>query len=144
MAASVASAAPLSMPTAAMPLAGPDGLPNQPWWRFWYGLYTRSAATVPYLVGTTISAAGTTQADATPLLAEWNEISAVAANTGVVLNSFGKGFNSVVFNEGVSTLKIYPPVGCAIDALGSNNPYSLASGASRDFYQLTAIEFRSR
>jgi hypothetical protein len=125
-------------------IEGGDGVVTQPWWRFFYGLYTRTAATVPYLVGTALTAAGTTQATATPLTAEWNEITTTAANSGVILDAFGIGLNSLVFNEGVSTLKIYPPVGCSIDALGANNPYSLGSGASRDFYQLTATEFRSR
>ena len=144
MAATVSTGQPLSMPTAQMPIEDGSGVVTQPWWRFFYGLYTRSAATIAYLVGTTITAAGTTQADATALQAEWNEVTSTPANSGVRLNGFGIGFNSLVFNVGGATLKIYPPVGGAIDALGTNNPYSLANGASREFFQLTATAFRSR
>ena len=136
--------APLAMPTAQMPLTDAGGVPSQPWWRFFYGLYTRSAATIPYLVATTITAAGTTQADATQLDSEWNEVSTTPLNSGVVLNPLGAGFNSIVFNQGANPLKIYPPLGCAIDALGANNPYTLAAAGTRDFYQLSATEFRSR
>lgn len=38
---------PLSMPTAAMPIIDKGGFPSQPWWRFFYGLYTRSATGGP-------------------------------------------------------------------------------------------------
>ena len=145
MVATVGTNAPLSMPTAAMPIdEGGQLIASQVWWRFWYGLYKRTAASIPYLVGSGLTATGTTQANALALPSEWNEVTTTASNTGVILNAFGVGFNSIVFNAGANTLKIYPPVGCAIDALGTNNPYSLASGASRDFYQLTATQFRSR
>lgn len=141
--ASVATAAPLSMPTAAMPLAGPDGLPSQPWWRFWYGLYVRNASTIPYLVSTALTAEGTMQSDALPLQSEWNEITSTPANSGVALPNFGTGLNSLVMNFGGAALKVYPPVGAQIDALGINNPYSLANTLSRTFYQITATQFRS-
>jgi hypothetical protein len=131
------------MPTAAMPIVDQAGLPSQPWWRFFYGLYTRSAATIPYLVGSALTASGTTQADALALSAEWNEITSTPAGSGVALNSFGSGFESTVFNVGANALKVYPPIGCSIDALGANAAYSLASGKSQVFYQLSATQFRS-
>lgn len=132
------------MPTAAQPFDGANSIVvSQVWWRFFYGLYKRSAATIPYLVGSGLTAAGTTQATALALQSEWNEITSTPANSGVVLNSFGLGFESTVFNVGGATLKIYPPVGCTIDALGTNNPYPLANNKSQVFYQLTATQFRS-
>lgn len=144
MAAAVGTTQALSMPTAAQPLdeAG-NATVAQVWWRFFYGLYTRSAATIPYLVGSGLTAAGTTQTDATPLLSEWNEITSTPASSGVLLNDFGIGLESTVFNAGGATLKVYPPVGCVIDSLGTNNPYSLANNKSQVFYQLTATQFRS-
>lgn len=127
-----------------MPLTGKDGLPTQVWWRFWFGLFTRNQSTIPYLVETGIAAAGATQATATPLTAEWNEISTTPVNSGVVLDSFGQGFNSTIFNAGANALNVYPPVGCTIDVLAINAAYSLAAGKSQIFSQLSATSFRSQ
>jgi len=142
--ASVATQPPLSMPTQAMPVVDSAGVASQPWWRFFYGLYTRNASTVPYLVATTLTAAGTTQATALALQSEWNAISTTPANSGVRLNDFGVGLTSTVFNGGGAALKVYPPIGAQIDALGVNAPYSLANGKSQVFYQLSATQFRSQ
>lgn len=141
--ASVATQAPLSMPTQGQMLADQDGVVTQPWWRFFFGLYKRNASTIPYLVATALTAEGITQGDALALASEWNEIDSTPANSGVRLANFGAGLNSVVFNFGGATLKVYPPIGAAIDALGANNPYSLVNGLSRTFYQLTDTQFRS-
>lgn len=141
--ASIATQAPLSMPTQGQMLVDQDGVVTQPWWRFLFGLYKRNASTIPYLVATSLVAAGTTQGTALALASEWNEIDSTPVNSGVRLANFGVGLNSVVFNFGGATLKVYPPVGAAIDALGTNNPYSLANGSSRTFYQLTSTQFRS-
>jgi hypothetical protein len=141
--AAVSTNAPLSMPTQQMPILDAGGLTSQPWWRFFYGLYTRSAATIPYLVGTGVVAGGTTQADATPLSSEWNVISMAPANSGVVLNAFGVGFESTIFNKGGASLNVYPPIGCSIDSLAANAPYALANNKTQIFYQLSATEFSS-
>lgn len=142
--ASVATQPPLAMPTESMPVSDNNGIVTQIWWRFFYGLYKRNASTIPYLVGTALTATGTTQADALALTTEWSDVSTTPANSGVRLNNFGVGLNSVVFNNGGATLKVYPTIGASIDALGLNAPYSLANGLDRDFYQLTATQFRSR
>jgi hypothetical protein len=131
------------MPTAAQPLADAEGKPSQVWWRFWYGLLTRSAATVTYLVATALTATGTAQADALQLTAEWNELTTVAANTGVVLFDFGAGLESTVWNAGANSLKVYPPVGSTIDGGAANDPYVLAAGKAQVFYQLDATSFRT-
>jgi len=144
VAAAVSTNTPLAQPVMSMPMVDSKGIVTQLWWRFFLGLFARSAATIPYLVGTGLTAAGTTQATALALQSEWNDVSSTPSNSGVILNAFGIGFNSVVFNEGGATLKVYPPVGCAIDALGTNAAYSLGNNASKDFYQLTATQFRSR
>jgi hypothetical protein len=142
--AAVGTGQPLSQPIQGLALVDKDGIVTQVWWRFFFGLFTRNASTVPYLVSTALTATGTTQADALALESEWNEITSTPANTGVRLSGFGVGLNSVVFNQGGGNLKIYPPVGGAIDALGTDNPFTLANNTVRDFYQLTATQFRSR
>lgn len=141
--ASVATQAPLAMPIQGMPVTDQEGMATQNWWRFFLGLYNRNASTVPYLVATSLTATGTTQANALALQSEWNDISSTPANSGVKLSNFGVGLTSTVFNFGGATLKVYPPIGAQIDALGANNPYSLANGATRTFYQLTTTQFRS-
>lgn len=136
----------LSIPTPQQPLinfAGKDGKPLQIWWRFWNGLYVRSQATVPALLATGLTAAGTTQATAFAMSAEWNEFTTVAANTGALLYNFGAGFASFVWNAGANALKVYPPVGGSIDAIATNGAYSLAAGKAQCFSQLTAIRWRS-
>lgn len=142
--AAVATNAPLSMPTQGMPLIGDDGLPTQPWWRFWYGLFVRNASTIPYLVSTALTAEGTTQADALALASEWNVISSTPANSGARLNAFGIGLDSTVINNGGAALKVYPPIGSQIDALGTNAPYSLADTKIQVFYQVSDTQFYSQ
>jgi len=131
------------MPTPEQPLIQADGLPTWVWWRFWQGLFTRSAATIPYLVALGLTATGTTQGTALQLEAEWNEVTTVAANTGVALFAFGTGFDSRVWNAGANSLKVYPPIGCSIDGGAANAPYALAAGKAQVFSQLSATEWRS-
>lgn len=142
--ASVGTGQPLAQPVATMPLVDKDGMVTQFWWRFFFGLFTRNASTVPYTVSTVLTAAGTTQADALGLLSEWNVVTSTPVNSGVRLNAFGVGLNSLIWNFGGNALKIYPPVGSQIDGLGTNNPYSLADGSSREFFQVTSVSYLSR
>lgn len=144
MAAVTQAQQPLAMPTMAMPIDQEgNAIISQPWWRFLYGLYTRSAASIAYLTSTGLTATGATQATALALTAEWNEITSTPVNTGARITAFGIGLNSLVFNFGGLNLNIYPPVGSQIDALGVNAPYVLSNGVQRNFYQLTATQFRS-
>jgi hypothetical protein len=130
------------MPTADMPLSTtPDQKPSQIWWRFWFALLTRTLQTVQSTVNSTVTAAGTTQADATPLESEWNVVTSTPANTGVLLDGFNVGVSTTVFNEGGLTLKVYPPPGMAIDAIATNGPYSLSNGKLQIFNQVSDTKF---
>lgn len=76
---------------------------------------------------TSVSAAGTTQGTATELSAADNEVTTVGANAGVVLSSkLAPGDEQTVFNAGSNPLKVYPPSGFKINALGSNAAMLLA------------------
>lgn len=104
-----------------------------------------------YAAGTTgdtvevgVTAAGTTQATATVLVANWNEITAVAINAGVMLASLGPGQASELFNEGANALNVYPPVGGQIDALAIDAPYPLPVAKSQQFFQLAPTRWRSQ
>lgn len=101
------------------------------------------ASTAGTTVQTGLVATGTTQATALVLTRGWNEVITTPVNSGVVIPALGVGIESTVFNEGANALKVYPPVGGQIDALGVNIPYSLASGKMQSLFQLTATRWRS-
>ena len=75
-------------------------------------------------VGLALSGAGATQATATALTSDWNQIT---TNGGVILPVLTGGQAVLVANEGGGNSNIYPPVGSQIDALGVNAPYVLAT-----------------
>lgn len=86
-----------------------------------------------YLTETGISAAGTTQATATILRAQYSDVSTVTSGSGVALsNQMSPGRIQTVFNSGANALKIYPPyVGgnglFGINALAVNGSITLAT-----------------
>ena len=76
---------------------------------------------------TSISAAGTTQGTATELTATDNELTTVAAGSGVALASaLASGDSQTVFNAGANAVKVYPPSGMKINSLAANAPMTLA------------------
>lgn len=88
-----------------------------------------SAIQAQAIVGTvaTVSAAGTTQANAANLPADLNNVNVVGAGSGVILPAMNPGDEITVHNGQVTNaLLLYPPVGAAINALGANASYSIA------------------
>ena len=80
------------------------------------------------LTGTSISAAGTTQATATVLLAQDNEVTTVASGAGVVVSPlFNPGEEMTIFNAGANALTVYPRLGLKINALPVNAGFSLGT-----------------
>lgn len=87
--------------------------------------------------GDALTAAGTTISDALQITKTWNNISTVAASTGVKLfdpsdaNSTPTsivGFQICIRNGGANNLKVYPPTsGDQINALGAGNPATVTS-----------------
>lgn len=79
-------------------------------------------------VGTSLSAAGTTQGTATELVNADSEVTTVSSGAGVVLSSKGTpGDTQTVFNAGANPLKIYPPSGMSINTLTANLPMTLGT-----------------
>ena len=79
------------------------------------------------LTGTGISAAGTTQATATTLRAQENEVTTVASGAGVVMDPLLSASEiQTVFNASSTALKVYPPSGMQINGLPSNTAMILA------------------
>lgn len=78
-----------------------------------------------------LSAAGTTQATATPVTTDIAMFGTVALSTGAVLKS-DIGVKTV-FNGGANALLVYPPVGGTINAGAANASFSVAIGKSAQF-----------
>lgn len=92
------------------------------------GLPTPQALCICKDVSASVSAAGTTQGTATELTAADNEVTTVAASSGVVLSSkLAAGDEQTVFNAGANPLKVYPPSGFKINSLPSNAAMTLAT-----------------
>ena len=89
--------------------------------------------------------AGGGQASATAVTAEVNVVATVAsAGDSVKLPVASLGARLLVFNSGANASDVFPASSGAIDALGTNNAYSLAAGASREFYGVSATAWLSR
>lgn len=85
-----------------------------------------------------ISAAGTTQVDATALSYAHSSVSTVAAGSGVKLPALQRGQEMIVFNLAGSELKVYPATGSNLNLLDPNAATTLGSGAAMTFVGLTA------
>ena len=97
------------------------------WKAFQAGLSVPLAAAICQDVGTSLSAAGTTQGTATELVSADSELTTVGAGAGVVLSSkLAAGDSQTVFNAGANAVKVYPPSGMKINALAANAPMLLA------------------
>ncbi len=91
------------------------------------GLSAGQCAAIQGTTANTLTAAGSTQATALALPADINNVTTVAASTGVILPAMNPGDDVIVRNGGANALLIYPPVGGAINALGTNSGYSVAT-----------------
>jgi hypothetical protein len=82
----------------------------------------------------TITAAGTTNADATGLSAAINRVTTAAASTGVRLMAPEAGSAVVVINSGANAVLVYPSTGASINALtATTGGFSVAAGGRAMF-----------
>lgn len=76
-----------------------------------------------------ITAAGTTDADATGLSAAINRVTTAALSTGVRLMAPEAGSQVVVINSGANAVLVYPSTGAQINALtATTGGFSVAAG----------------
>ena len=123
-----------------------SGVPTKTWWLAFRAVWSRTGlgSGVPNQVDTNLTSAGTGQADALQLNLDWNEVLTVAAGSGVMLLPLQPGQEQRVFNgDSADSVKVYPPVGWCIDALGTNAPYTLAKGKTQIFGCWENLQFRS-
>ena len=98
-------------------------------------------------VAGTVSAAGTTQGDATALTKTLNLITTATANQGVKLPTAAAGLTIKVINTTAVTIKVYPNTSDVIDGgtvnAGVNlSPYSsveLVAQDTQDWYRVTNL-----
>ncbi len=86
---------------------------------------------------TTISAAGTTRADATQLTADVTKLTTVGANTGVILPTGIVGMSILIENGGASVCKVYANGSETIDGTAGSTGVSLTN-AKRCIYYFIA------
>ena len=102
------------------------------------GLNSTQVAAILLDVGTSISAAGTTQATATALTNTLNGVTTAAAGSGVVLYGGSAGDSQTVYNGGANAVNVYPPSGAKINGLATNSPHLLATNTACEFWFLSA------
>jgi hypothetical protein len=81
-----------------------------------------------------ITAAGTTQSDATQLTKSINIVTTVPASSGVKLPAAEAGMRIIVRNSTSTALKVYPNTGAAIEPALANAAYTLNATTSMEFF----------
>lgn len=110
------------------------------WWLI--DLLTQLANAIPTVsVSDNVGAAGATQATATPLTSQWNNVTSVTKGRGVLLESLDPGQSQEVLNSAGSPIDVYPPAGVQIVGQSVNAPYPLVVGdlATFRFFSSTLI-----
>jgi hypothetical protein len=93
------------------------------------GLSAAAASNICGDVTTGITAAGTTNADATQLNSVINNVTTTAASTGVKLFTAELGSTVVVSNQGANALLVYPAASGQINALtATTGGFSVGAG----------------
>lgn len=126
---------PTNFPPSNTPIIDDKGAMSIPGMAFFRALFNRTGQNngTLYTPANTLSSAGTTQATALALTADWNNITTVAPGTGVLLPALTAGQMVWVFNnDPANNLNVYPPSGASITYFGVNagvnNPVSLVFG----------------
>jgi hypothetical protein len=94
-------------------------------------------------ISAAVSAAGATQATATALVSNINNVTVVAAGAnGVRLPTAVAGMRILVRNsDAADTLNIYPATGGQINALGANTAATLLAGLTIELVATTATQW---
>lgn len=116
---------------------------------------TFTAATGTYFTATeffdesaanTLTAAGTTRADALALTAARNHVTTAALNTGVVLPAsatVGVGGHVVIYNDGVNPIKVYAAGSDTIDGTAGSTGVTLSNAKRCEYFVIASGAFLS-
>ena len=96
---------------------------------------------VAYGVSPSLTATGATQGTALALFRSLNNVTTVAASTGVVFPTATAGMRIVIRNAGANALNIYPAVGGQINSLGTNIAFSLPVGTVLEFVAFSTTQW---
>jgi hypothetical protein len=123
---------PFNFPTAALPLVDNQGKPTNFFWQYLLSLFNRTGSADgidPQVVPSPLTAAGTSQATALALGADWNWIGTVPVGTGAVIPAMKPGNDIWVWNAGANPLNVFPFSGAQIGSAGTiNAAVALAAG----------------
>ena len=98
------------------------------------GLAGQAATNICGDVGNSLTATGSTYADALQLSAVVNRATTTASGTGVKLMPAESGASVVVINSGANALLVYPGAGAAINALTvTTQGFSVGAGGRAQF-----------
>jgi hypothetical protein len=89
----------------------------------------------------TMSAAGATQGTATAITTAINNVTTVAASTGVLLPTAVAGLRIIVRNGGANALNVYPNTSDSINAAAINVAYALPVGGCVEFIAMNATNW---
>lgn len=94
-------------------------------------------------VNAAISAAGATQATATPIITDMSVVTTVGVGNGIALPTATGGRTLYVENKGTNALTIYPASGAQIDGATANTPIVLAVNGRVDFFASSSTQWYS-
>ena len=107
-------------------------------------LNTATSALSQKTVSTGLKGAGSNQANALLLNADWNEFDTVAAGSGALLSALQHGQQQIIFNDDpANALLVYPPPGGTINQLSVNQAFSIAANSKATFYFLMPLEIKT-
>jgi len=99
------------------------------------------AGFVAYGVSAALTAAGSTQGTALALTRPINDVTTVAASTGVVLPSATAGMRIVIRNGGANSMNVYPASGAQINALGTNVAFAHSVSTVLEFVAFSTTQW---
>lgn len=102
------------------------------------GLSAGQAKAINGDVNSAVSAAGTSQTDATQLTASINVVTTAAASSGVKLLSCDVGDTQDILNLGANAVTVYPDSGSRINAIATNGGFTLAVNTSVKLQRFTS------
>lgn len=92
-------------------------------------------------VNSAVSAAGTSQTDATQLKSCVNVVTTAAASSGVKLLSTDVADDMYVLNLGANPVTVYPDSGSRINAVATNGGVSLATNTAMHFKRFSSTRW---
>lgn len=127
-------------PKVSAPFVDQNQVITSPWYQLLITLWNRTFLSA---VQTGIVAAGTRIDTATPLMADWNEVTVVPIGSGVVCPTLNTGQEITIVNAGANALNVYPDPSYSIDSLAQAIPYVLAAGKMQELRCMARTRLRS-